>query len=272
MTNPAARQRGFALLIVLWTLGLLALVGTQILVSARQETQVADMARDTAMLAAAADGAVQQAIFATLDPTGRHWNADGVTHRVQIGKVVVAVRIQDEADKVNPNFASPALLQALLLQVGADPDTAAVVATAIAEWREASPSPGGPSAATAKYVAAGRDYTPGGAAFASLDDLGAVLGMTPALLAQLRPHLTVFTDGDANPATHDPVVVRALSAAGQAHGISNGAESDVLSVTADARGPGATEVGLRVIVRTNAQAQGRRYRVLAYERLWNKLP
>jgi general secretion pathway protein K len=270
MTNAAARQRGFALLIVLLSLGLLALVGTQILASGRQETQVANMTRDAAMLAAAADGAVQRAIFATLDPTERHWNADGATHSVQIGKAVIAVRIDDEAAKVNPNFASLELLQALLLQVGADPNTAAVVATAIGEWREASGGPGRPSVATAKYVAAGRDYTPSGAAFASLYDLEAVLGMTPALLAQLWPHLTVLTDGDVDPATHDPVVIRALSAAGQAHGLSNGAESDVLSVTADARGPGATEFAVRVVVRTNAQAEGRRYRVLAYERLWNE--
>ena len=41
MSRGKTRERGFALLIVLWTLGLLALLGTQLLATARQDTQLA---------------------------------------------------------------------------------------------------------------------------------------------------------------------------------------------------------------------------------------
>ena len=67
MTRGDDRQRGFALLIVLWTLALLALLGTQLLATSRQHVQLAHNLLDAAALEAAANGAVQQAIFGVLD-------------------------------------------------------------------------------------------------------------------------------------------------------------------------------------------------------------
>ena len=55
MTRKATHvQRGFALLIVLWTLPLLALLGTQLLATSRQDTQLARNLLDAAVLEAAA--------------------------------------------------------------------------------------------------------------------------------------------------------------------------------------------------------------------------
>ena len=269
MTGGKTRQRGFALLIVLWTLALLALIGSQILAAARQDTQLARNLLDAASLEAAANGAVQHAIFALLDSSNRHWNADDVTHTIRVGQALVAVRIEDESDKVNPNFASAELLQALLVQVGANPATAATVAASITEWRVAGGAPGKPDATTARYIAAGREYAPSGAPFTSLDELDAVLGMTPDLLARLRPHLTVFTDGDPNAATHDPMVAQALAAAGEHGGDADAAGGPaVVSVTADAPGQRQSHFAMQFIVRTNGRAEGSRYDILAWHRLW----
>ncbi len=217
MKRRPSREQGFALLIVLWTLGFLALMGTQIVTQARQGTQLARYLFDVAALEAASNGAVQQAIFNLLDNSDRHWRADDSTHIIRIGRAIVAVRIERESDKVNPNYASAALLRALLVQVGANPVTAVSVAQSITAWRKAGGAPGRPDATTVSYIAAGRDYVPSGAPFTSLDELDAVLGMTPDLLARLRPHLTIYTDGDPDAATHDPMVTRALAAAGE-HG------------------------------------------------------
>ena len=131
MSRGKTGQRGFALLIVLWTLGLLALLGTQLLATARQDTQLARNLLDAAELEAAANGAVQQAIFANLDTSNKHWDADSVTRMIRVGRVPVAVRLDDEAEKVNPNIASGALLQALIAALGADRVTAARVAASI---------------------------------------------------------------------------------------------------------------------------------------------
>jgi general secretion pathway protein K len=272
MTCDDGRQRGFALLIVLWTLPLLALLGTQMVVTSRQQIQLAHNLIDAATLEAAANGALQQAIFSVLDSSPRHWWPDGSIHAVPFGDAVVAVRVEDEADKVNPNIASPKLLQALLFEAGADPQTAAAVAASIVEWRLASGSAARPGVIAARYAAAGRDYAPSGAPFASSDELGAVLGMTPELLARLKPHLTVFTDGDPGAATQDVVVAQALVMAGQSIADGDRDEPAIVSVTADARGARHARFTVHAVVRLNARPEGRRYDILAYDRLVNDQP
>jgi len=133
MKRCATRQRGFALIIVLWWLALLALLGVRMMADAREDTQRARSLLDAAMLEAAANGAVQQAIYATLDTSGQHWAADGLVHTIRSARALISVRIESEADKINPNTASRELLVALLRAVGAPPATAATVADSIVE-------------------------------------------------------------------------------------------------------------------------------------------
>jgi general secretion pathway protein K len=269
MNRDGVNQRGFALLIVLWTLGLLALLGTQLLASARQDMQLARNLVDAAELEAAANGAVQQAIFANLDVSNRHWSADSIARVIRVGRFPVTVRVDDEGGKVNPNTASPALLQGLIMAVGADRVTATNVAAAIQEWR-ASSVPGRVEAIAARYAAARREYAPSGTPFTSLDELAAVLGMMPELFARLRPHLTIYTDGDPDMATRDPVVAQALVLAGQGSTAGIEGVSGLMSITAEARGPGRARFGIHVIVRTNALPEGRRYEILTHERVWSE--
>jgi general secretion pathway protein K len=269
MRSGKTSQRGFALLIVLWTLGLLALLGTQLLASARQDTQLARNLVDAAQMEAAANGAVQQAIFASLDTSNGHWNADSVTRVIRVGRVPVAVRLDDESEKINPNVASIALLQGLMVAVGVDRVTAARVAASIDEWRQASAVAGRTDAVTARYVAARREYAPNGTPFSNLGELGAVIGMTPELLARLRPHLTIFTDADPDMATRDPVVAQALVLAGQDGVGGNEGVTGLVSITADARGACGAHFTINVVVRLNGQAEGRRYELLAHDRVWS---
>ena len=137
-----------------------------------------------------------------------------------------------------------------------------------ASSESASGSADRPSATAARYAEADRDYAP----FASPDELGAVIGMTAELLAHLRPHLTVFTDGDPSAATQDVVVAQALAAAGQHDVGADEGGTALVSVTADARGTGQARFTVHVVVRTNAKPEGRRYEILAYERLWGDQP
>src|SRR5262245_1680385 len=117
--STTRHQRGFALLIVLWTLVLLTLLGAQIVARGRGEARLAGNLRSAAIAEAAANGAVEEAIFHLLDGSSRRWLADGTAHLIRFPAAVVEVRIADEAGKINPNLASKALLQALLLRVGA---------------------------------------------------------------------------------------------------------------------------------------------------------
>ena len=74
------RRNGFVLLIVLWTLGLLALLGTRLTATARAQLRLAAATRDLAAAEAAADAGLRQAMFALLElPGGR--TADAVADR-----------------------------------------------------------------------------------------------------------------------------------------------------------------------------------------------
>ena len=261
-----AGERGFALLIVLWSLSLLAMLESALLATARQDTELARNLREAAELRAAAHGAMQQAIFHSLDHWNQHWMADGEAHAVRIGRVIVAVRIIDEHDKVDLNAASPALLNALLLQLSVDPVTAAAVANSIAAWRLAGGTPGRPDPTAARYVSAGLAYAPSGAPFSNLDELDLVLGMTPDLLRRLRPHVTVYTDDDPDLSTRDQAVAAALVAADETDsGAARRGVGSVVSVVAEARGAGAARFAAREVVRLNAKPEGRRYDILDYE-------
>jgi general secretion pathway protein K len=261
-------EHGFALLIVLWVLVLISFVTAQITAAGRTELRIASNLATNAVGQAAADGAVYAAIFNLSDPRlERRWALDRAPHEIDIGRSRVTVTLEDEDALVNPSFASPALLEALLRVVGSDPNSAAGLANAIAEWvGSATARP--PAAVQAEYAAAGLDYTPPRAPLESLDELGRVRGMTPALLAALRPHLTLFGAPVPNRADADPEVAAALAVTGDTGPTLGAAPSgafDMVTVRihATAHGPGNASVSRTAVARVGANLpQG--YTLLAW--------
>ena len=263
------RSGGFALIIVLWTLVLIGFIVAHLTASGRTEIRIADNLVANSASQAAAEGAIFEAIFNLSDPEPeQRWPVDGTPRQVTVGSSRVILRIEDEASWINPSTASPALLEALLRVTGSDPETARRIATAISEWVGSATVPRPPEALVADYRAAGLDYGPPSAPFETLGELGRVLGMTPAVLMAIRPHLTLFGPPEPNPATLDPVVAAALaltSTAGQPVVQPNQPSPDALTVriTALAFGPGNAQVTRTAVVRTGATTpQG--YAVLAW--------
>jgi len=113
--REASRSGGFALLVVLGWLGILALLGVLLTSTARVEMRVATATRDHAAAGAAADGAIRQAIF-VLVGGGQVGSADQPM-RVRIGEATVDITAEDEAGKINPNTASILVLRGLLAEV-----------------------------------------------------------------------------------------------------------------------------------------------------------
>ena len=71
------RERGFALLIVLWSLVLITLLTIQILASGRSALALAGNIRAAAAARAAADGAISEAVYHVLAYGPDHWAVDG---------------------------------------------------------------------------------------------------------------------------------------------------------------------------------------------------
>jgi general secretion pathway protein K len=188
-----AGQRGFALVIVLWSLGLLALLVSGLIASARTQTGLARDMRGAAAAEAAADGAVQRAVF---ELRGGARAGDGVPWRVRIGRAVVAVTIEDQGDRINPNFSAPPLMASLLQASGLKPEQALDLARRIVDWRTATPFSIDGGLKLDRYRQAGLSYGPPGRPFLSSDEIGLVPGVTPDLLARLRPYVSVYQSGD----------------------------------------------------------------------------
>jgi general secretion pathway protein K len=264
------RERaGFALIIVLWTLVLIAFIVAALLGTSRTELRIAGNLTTNAVVAAAADGAVSHAIFALLAPDPKQrWPLDGGEHDFKVGDCDVSVNVYDDAARINPNVASPAMLEALLRITGSDPATARRLAAAIGAWVGSSGVARPPNALLAEYREAGRDYAPPGQPFETIGELRDVLGMTPSIFAAIRPHLSLFTGAEPNAAHADSVVTAVLAALGKGRAGATPPPPDAANftarITAIARGPNSAQAQRSAVVRFDAGSQS--YQVLAWRR------
>lgn len=245
----SGRERGFVLLLVLWTLALVALIGTQVTAAGRSETQIAGNLKAAAVAEAAADAAVSEAALHLLDASKARWVAGGV-YLARLPQANVEIGITDEARRLPVNTAPVALLTAVARLAGADPHTAKVLASQIADWRSPAPLPLKLGAKAPQYAAAGRMFGPPNRSIRSLSELRLVLGMTPGLLARLVPHLSAYTETSPVPAMADPLV-RAAMAEVALEGISPLAfqEAGVFRVVAAATSVGGGRFVRRAVIR-----------------------
>jgi general secretion pathway protein K len=259
---------GFALIIVLWTLVLIAFITAHLVATGRTEIHIAGNLADNAGAGAAADGAISQTIFDLLAPDRRQRRRlDGAAHTLEIGDCRVTVRVYDEAGRINPNLASPALLEALLRVTGTAPENARRLAVAIDEWVGASGAARTQAALTAEYRAAGRDYAPLAEPLETIGELRRVLGMTPTLFAAIAPHLSLFAPAvpilqDADPIVRAAVAAITKSDPGQLAATPAQPDDFTARIQAIAQGPGNARAARLAIVRI-LPASGR-YTTLAW--------
>ena len=256
-------ERGFALLIVLFVLGFLALLGTHFAATGRTRVAMARNSRDAAQVDAATAGAIQAEMFYLLSGAG------SAPRQVRIGVTLVNVTAANESDLLNPNLAGPTELARLSQELGADTGTAASLAAAILDWRSEGTLSRRGGAKAPQYRAAGLVYGPADGPFRSVAELGLVLGMPAALLDRLSPHLTVFTGMEPVGLSGDPFVSRAVQAVSPAGSLPTGGDLGGLAVeriTASGRGPDGAASVLEAVVRLNATTSGLPFEIFSWRR------
>ena len=211
--GAVTRPRGFALVIVLWTLVLLSFVMTHMVTAGRTEARIAANFVANADAETQADGAVLETVFRMIDTSDAHWDVGDGPRMLRMRQAKAAITIASEGGKVNPNTASAQMLAALMLVCGAKQAQATTLAARILDWRQSDDND---KSATdrklSQYRAAGLSYGPPGSPFESLDEISKVLGMTPDLFRRLKPNLSLFQTGDPEPGTATPLVAKALKA------------------------------------------------------------
>jgi general secretion pathway protein K len=213
------RRRGFALVVVIWGLGVIALLVTPFMSTARLRLQaafnisaatkadlIAQSAIDLAALSLLAEqnGALfsthgrsggGRANFAALQGAGAAAPSrsphDGRPRSCAFEGAAVIIAIEDEAGKVDLNAAPAKLLKAMLTGLGAAPSQADYVANAIVAFR--SNATGDIAQINPEYADSGRPYGPKHASFQTIFELDQVVGVDAALFRQLLPFVTVHS-------------------------------------------------------------------------------
>jgi len=195
MRGPS-RQRGVALVLVVWVAVILSVIAASFIMERRTEAMIVLNSISLARAQNAADAGVNRAVAEAYrnDPNATDaWKRDGMPHDFAFEGMAVRVEMRDESAKIDVNTASDALLRGLLLSIGLQDDEASRILDAILDWRDADSLKRPNGAEEPEYRAAGLTYKPGNAPFQALEELQLVLGMRPEVYRRIAPLVTVYS-------------------------------------------------------------------------------
>ncbi len=197
------RQRGIALVVVLWAAIILALLAGGVLRLSRGDLNLTRNLIESTHAELAADSALWTAVYTIVNGEADAWRSDGTVYAWRFGDAEVRVRVTDELGRIDINVAAPELLAGLFAAAGAEPEEANSLADAVVAYRDEKVE-----------RISGSDVDPRsgalGVGFAVVDELEQVPGMPPQLYRQIAPAITVYT-GQPRPRAEvaSPLVVAA---------------------------------------------------------------
>lgn len=220
-------RNGYALIAALWFLVLVSAVALEAAHSARSHRLLAAGLAEGAQARLAAAAGIEHARArltalarlvlpgetgesgAIVDP----WHAAGQSFPDTVlldGSVRYAVQITDLNALLNINQADEEQLRHFLLSLRMDARAATRIAQSVLDWRDADDFRRVDGGEASDYIAAGRPVLSRNGPFDDIQDLQHVMGVTPALFAAIRPHITTLGSGRINIATAAAPVLAAV--------------------------------------------------------------
>ena len=191
----SGEYRGFALVLVLWTIALLTVIAGSFSFAMRSESSLGSNLVARAQAGALAEGGLRIGIARLLEPDeALRWRVDGADYHIVIDGHTVVVSLQSEFGKVDLNRASESLIKSMITAAGKGGDDLAVeqVTDSILDWRDRNRNRRLNGAEDADYAAAGLPYGSRDGPFISIQELTQLRGMTPQLFSRLAPLVTVY--------------------------------------------------------------------------------
>jgi general secretion pathway protein K len=207
------RQRGLALVAVLWVLAALMVTVSGIVYAVRGQVRAVASFRELAAAGALGEAGI---VLVARELSGTR-RAEGGLQRVDLffEQAPVIIRVVPVSGLIDLNSAPEALLTDLItLAGGVDRGRASSLAQRIIDWRDADEQPQPLGAENSAYAAAGSPFRTRGGPFEAPEDLLQVLGFDFDLFARLRPLFTVHSRGSGrvDPAAAPLPVLQVLAA------------------------------------------------------------
>jgi len=198
--NAVARERGFALILVLWSLLLLTTIGISFGYAARVETVTGTTLSDAVRAEAVAAGGVRRAILGLLAKDEElRWPVDGQVRAIPWPNALLRVSVRAESAKIDLNQAPPELLTGLFENLLPEGEAERLVEVVLAQRERAGARPQGETDTdrrASRSARLARGTRPSGLAqqaFTSVDELVQLPGFDPERVRRVRPYLTVHS-------------------------------------------------------------------------------
>jgi general secretion pathway protein K len=185
------RQRGIALLGVLWAGIILALLAGGVTDISRGDIELARNQLESARAELAAEAAAEIAMLGIINGGEDAIQEDGAIHAWAFDGTEVRVQAMPEDSRVDLNNADEEILAKLFAAAGAEEDEAAAIAQAVLDFRDTDDLPMDRGAEDADYEAAGYFLGAKDAPFENVQELAGVMGVSAELYRRAAPGLTV---------------------------------------------------------------------------------
>ncbi|MEN5143619.1 type II secretion system minor pseudopilin GspK [Pseudomonas juntendi] len=234
------RQRGAALLLALWVIGLLSVLLGGLAVAVHLQQRQALWQSRQAQAALAAQAGLELAVVNLLSRDTQRWQPDGQLHVEHFAGSTLRIRVTSERGKLDLNAAPPAPIERLLRASGASAEQAKTITHALRTRRNEVP-------------------------LRMLEEFRQLPGMSYALYAHMLPSITVWSgNAEPDPNLIEPKLARAL---GLRPG--NGEVADagqILSASSEATLAGGFAARVQAtFILLPAHTGGKPYRVLRWQ-------
>ncbi len=211
----SARERGLALLVVLWIIVSAAILVSAFNVTAKSGASFVISEIEQAKVEAALDAGAEIAAAHLIDSEeARRWPADGSRRKVSFGGSDLTITILDANGLIDLNKTDGKILLGFLRQFAGSETKAAQLRDAILSAREdVAPrkGKGGMEDSMGGEMEGSIEQIPQGIAFVDAAQIRGLNGMTPDVYRQIAPFLTVYGHtGRINPMTAPSEVLAAI--------------------------------------------------------------
>lgn len=188
------RERGIALVMVLWLVVLLTIVAASFATQSRVETRMAgnlvERQKADMLVQTGLNRALLELMAANSD---QRWAVDGEVHELQSEQGRLTVAIRSAVGLVDLNKAPRDALYNLFALVDETPEVREQLADALIDWRDGDDLRRLNGAEDEDYRRAGFEYGTLDRDLESVDELGYVIGFDRDAVERLLPYITVYS-------------------------------------------------------------------------------